>query len=159
MPFGRVSCPPLPAHPQAQPATAGGQLTPATPITCHTLHAVVPARCCVLRQLVSDRQTTRDTWRGNASDHPSCTDRCAQGVAIRAALEGQAPSGWRGAGPGHRFVRARDDAEAQYRARVQQERLGLLAPVPTLDQPPAQDDHPAGACHGPELDTPGTLDI
>ncbi|MCM2332759.1 MAG: hypothetical protein NDI82_02295 [Anaeromyxobacteraceae bacterium] len=137
-----VSCPSLLVLPEAPPATAGGQLTPSTPIACQTLHAVVPASCCVLRQLVSERQRTRDVWRGQGSDHPTCTERCAQGVAIRAELAGALPAAWRGVGPGHRFTRTRDDVEAQYRARMRQERSGLLAPVPTVDLPPGESDPP-----------------
>lgn len=126
----------------AEPAPAAGDVTPSTPIACRTLHAIVPARCCVLRQLVSARQRTRDGWRGQAGDHPSCTDRCAQGVAIRKALVSAMPDAWEGAGPGHRFTRTRDDVEEQYRARVRQERIGLLAPVPTVDLPPGESDAP-----------------
>jgi hypothetical protein len=137
-----VSCLPLPAQPEAPLATAGGQLTPCTPITCNTLHVIVPARCCVLRQLVSERQTTADTWRGTAGEFPSCTRKCSQGVEIRAALNGQGPSRWEGAGPGHRFSRTRADVEEQYRARIRQERSGLLDPVPSQDHPPGELDTP-----------------
>lgn len=139
--------PPAPSPAQfpelAAASPAAGGLTPDTPIACRTLHAIVPARCCVLRQLLSQRQRTADTWRGIASEHPSCTHRCAQGVAIREELAAAMGAAWRGAGPGRRFIRTRDNQEEQHRARKRQERRGLLTPVPTVDQPPGdQDLHP-----------------
>ena len=80
-------------------------LSPGTPISCATLHAIIPARCCVLRQLVSERQRTIQGSRGQGGEFPTCTDRCDQGVALREALaEGVAPEGWKGEGPGGRFL-------------------------------------------------------
>lgn len=91
---------------------------------------------CVARQQVSDLQRTRDTERGQAPEYPSCqTDRCATGRAIRALLDPQR-KGWRGVGPGGRFLPMRSDLAQQEAARQRQAAAGLLEDVPTLDAPP-----------------------
>jgi hypothetical protein len=95
------------------------------------------ARVCVARQAASDAQRTRDTWRGQGFDHPSCvTEKCAQGRAIRAVLDPTHAMRWRGAGPNARFGKGRSDAVEQYEARCRLEAVGLLAEVPTVDTEP-----------------------
>jgi hypothetical protein len=117
-------------------------------IACRALHAIVPARVCLLRQAVSRRQRTQDTCRGQGSMFPSCTDKCEQGAAIRAAVPGADRVRWRGAGPGGRFDRGRDRAAGQMAARRRLELVGLLDLPPSIDAPPrdAQDAH---ECAGP----------
>ncbi len=89
---------------------------------------------------MSDAHRTSDAERGQCGDFPSCyTSRCAQGRAVRLALEARgAHLEWRGAGPNGRFSRGRGDAERQYAARVALERVGLLDAVPTCDAPAAE---------------------
>lgn len=106
-------------------------------VRCATLGCTVMARVCVARQAASDSQRTRDTWRGQGFDYPNCvTERCAQGRAVRDALDPTRLMRWRGAGPGGRFDRGRKDAPQQYEARVRLERVGLLDAVPTVDAEP-----------------------
>lgn len=98
----------------------------------------LPARICVARQAASDAQRTRDTWRGQGFDYPLCvSERCAQGRAIRAALDPTHAVRWRGAGPNGRFDRGRSDAVEQYEARQRLAAVGLLDEVPTVDAEPA----------------------
>lgn len=71
---------------------------------CRTLGCDVDARRCVMRQLVSEVQRTKDGWRGQASEYPSCvTEGCAQGRGVREALDPHAGVAFRGVGPGGRF--------------------------------------------------------
>ena len=103
---------------------------------CRTLACFVEARVCVARQLASDLQRTRDTWRGEASDYPHCvTAQCAQGRGIREALDPAAAVQWRGVGPGRRFVHARRDAASVAKARARKRASGLLDDAPTIDTP------------------------
>jgi hypothetical protein len=120
------------------PAPAG-ELTPGSPIRCAALHATVPARCCLLRQQVARVQVTRDRHRGTSPDFPSCL-RCAQGAALSAAIG--TDDVWRGCGAGGRSqqIRTRRDRDAQERARERLERRGLLALVPSVDEPPGEPD-------------------
>jgi hypothetical protein len=108
---------------------------------CSTLHATVRARVCIVRQLRSEEQVTRDTWRGQGSDYPSCTQRCAQGCAIRAALGGELlRADVRGPLRGSRGFglrrRERPDLSEQVVARARLRVVGLLEIPPSLDEPP-----------------------
>lgn len=103
---------------------------------CFTLAAEVEACRCVARQRASDVQQTNDTWRGQASEYPSCvTSRCAQGRAVREALDPSAEVAWRGVGPGGRFTPARRDVESLARAKARQRAQGLLEEASTIDGP------------------------
>lgn len=116
-------------------------MSPEAPIRCVTLHATVPARCCILRQAVARTGRTLQASRGQGTTFPSC-DGCRQGAKIRAAIDGADRITWRGAGPGHRFERE-GIACAQLAARRRLELVGALGPVPTIDTPAAPD--PQGA--------------
>ncbi|WP_242344017.1 hypothetical protein [Anaeromyxobacter terrae] len=115
------------------------RLTLDSPIRCERLRGVLSARCCVLRQLVAASGRTRQTSRGQGPLYPSC-DGCPQGVEVRAAAEGAAALRWRGAGPGGRFAREREDGAAQEAARRRLELAGMLDDAPTLDAPPMEDE-------------------
>lgn len=66
------------------------------------------ARTCVARQQATDAQRTQQASRGQGTDYPLCDSRkCAQGRAIREALEPRMAARWRGVGPGGRFAGAR----------------------------------------------------
>lgn len=80
------------------------RLQPDDVFRCQALGCDVDARRCVMRQLVSQVQRTRDGWRGQASEYPSCvTETCAQGRGVREALDPGAGISFRGVGPGGRF--------------------------------------------------------
>lgn len=112
------------------------RLAPDATVECRTLKCTLAACRCVARQMASDVQRTKDTWRGEASAYPHCvTDRCAQGRGVRAALDPSAGVTWRGAGPGKRFEASRRDVEAVARARARQRAEGLLDEAPTIDGP------------------------
>jgi hypothetical protein len=99
--------------------------------------ALLPAHVCVARQLASECQRTKDTWRGEASAYPSCvTERCAQGRGIREALDPDASVKFRGAGPGGRFERGRKDVAKQHAAKARLRAKGLLEDVRVLDVDP-----------------------
>jgi hypothetical protein len=103
-------------------------------VACVTLDCTVPAHVCVARQLASDVQRTRDTWRGQGSEYPSCvTARCAQGRGIREALDRNATVAWRGEGPGGRLSRLRSDLQEQHAARSRLALVGLLDDARTVD--------------------------
>jgi hypothetical protein len=105
-------------------------------VCCRTLQCTLRASQCVARQLASDIQKTKDTWRGEASSYPHCvTERCAQGRGVREALDPTAKVAWRGAGPGGRFEPGKRGAEAVARARSRLKAVGLLDDVPTCDLP------------------------
>jgi hypothetical protein len=112
-------------------------LAPDEPIRCVKLHAIVSARVCALRQRVSEIQRTTQLSRGQGGDFPSCTERCAQGAAVKAALGPAGRLSWRGSGPGHRFAQERCRA-AQYAARGRLEAIGLLDVPPSIDEPPGE---------------------
>jgi hypothetical protein len=110
------------------------RVQPHDPVSCVTLDCTVPAHVCVARQLASDAQRTRDTWRGQGSEYPSCvTARCAQGRGIREALEPGAKVAWRGEGPGGRLSRLRSDLPEQHAARTRLAVVGLTEAVSTVD--------------------------
>ena len=104
---------------------------------CERLNGqLVQAHVCVARQKASDIQRTQDTHRGEASEYPSCvSSQCAQGRAIRRALDPKARMTWVGAGPGGRFQRERSRKvrSAQEAARARLERVGMLERPRTLD--------------------------
>lgn len=106
-------------------------LAPDSPIRCEPLHATVPARCCVKRQLIAATGRTKQLNRGQGTMYPSC-DGCAFGEAIRDALDPERRLSWRGSGPGHRFERERR-WDGQQAARERLEAAGRLDPVPTID--------------------------
>jgi hypothetical protein len=118
------------------------QLTLESCFRCDVLHAVVSVRCCLKRQRVSRRQRTRDTHRGQCSDFPSCTDRCAQGVAIRRDTPGANRVRWRGAGQDGRMLPGQSPRTKglQVEARRRLELAGLLAVPPCIDAPPLEPD-------------------
>lgn len=132
-----MSCSPDSAIPGVQAPPPGGELALSSRFACHVLHAIVPVRCCLVRQATIRRQRTKDTWRGQGTIFPSC-DGCTQGAAIRAAVGVLVT--WRGRGPGGRFDRGRDPARrgiaAQRAARARLRVVGLLDIVPCLDEPP-----------------------
>jgi hypothetical protein len=135
------------ARPPVEAAGVGepGTLGPDDPIRCDTLHATIPARCCVQRQLVSARQRTADTWRGQGSAFPSCTIHCAQGCAVRAALGPDDTPGWRGQGSGGRCLKEQRDVFKQMSARRRLLVVGLLDAAPRIldvdpDPTPEPDD-------------------
>lgn len=113
---------------------------PAHVIVCRTLGCeVLPAGVCVARQVASEVQRTKDTWRGNAGDYPHCvTEKCAQGRAVREALDPTAAALWKGEGAGGRIVarRSRKELAAQEKARSAKERVGLLDEVRVVDVHP-----------------------
>lgn len=113
-----------------------------TPIDCRTLGCKsLLARVCVARQAASDAQRTRDTWRGQGFDYPHCvTEKCAQGRAIRNALDPTHVMRWRGAGANLRFDKGRRDAVQQYEAKVRMQWAGLLEDVRSMDE--AREDEP-----------------
>jgi hypothetical protein len=103
---------------------------------CFTLAAEVEACRCVARQRASEVQKTQDSWRGQASEHPSCvTERCAQGRAVREALDPSVTVTFKGTGPGGRFTPARRDVESLARAKARQRAQGLLEEASTIDGP------------------------
>lgn len=127
------------------PAQAGELTTLAAPFYCVALSCVLRAGCCVVRQAVSRAQRTHQGSRGQASDYPSCTERCAQGRGVREAVGGDVT--WRGSGPGGRFDGGRRGGMLAMLAGRERLRLvGLLDPVPTCDaapqpvEPPEPDD-------------------
>ena len=101
---------------------------------CTPLHAVIPARLCILRQRACAGHRTRDTWRGQAAPFPTCAD-CPLGRAVRRAVRGAA----RPAPPGPRL---RPDWAEQLAARRAYWLAGLLDRVPSLDEPPDTDEPP-----------------
>jgi hypothetical protein len=125
-------------------ADLGGQtIFPFVAFRCDRLDGeVIPVHVCVARQAASDAQANRtNRERGQASDYPSCvTSLCATGRAMREALDPHGVIRWRGAGPNGRFERGRRDAREQRAAFTRLQARGLLAPVPSLDEPPADDD-------------------
>jgi hypothetical protein len=109
---------------------------PDTVFDCRALGCQFTARICVTRQMASDLQRTKDTWRGEASIYPRCvTERCAQGRGIREALDPAAGVTWHGAGPGKRFEPSRRDAVEVARARARLRACGALDEAPTIDTP------------------------
>ncbi len=119
-------------------------ITPETRFDCVALSCRgMKVSVCVARQIASGAQRTRDTWRGQGSEFPTCvTERCAQGRAIR-----EATSGWLERRPepflGNRRSPAVQRALNETRARRRLERVGLLGDVPTiddLDREPASHD-------------------
>jgi hypothetical protein len=124
-------------------------IAPQSLIRCSTLACSLRAQICVVRQLASDRQRTHDTWRGIASEYPSCrTDRCAQGKAVREALEASATGSrraWAGEGPGGRWLPLRSDLAEQHAARERLASVGLLRDVPSFDEPPSEASESAAA--------------
>lgn len=145
--------PPAPAVEAAQPPpqlalwVVDGEGLPPRPwriyrdsiVACSTLGCSVPAHVCVARQQASELQTTHDTWRGTASEHPSCvTERCAQGRGVRAALDPNAGVSWSGTGPRGRMAGRgrRADRAAQEAAREALRRAGGLEEVRVLDVDP-----------------------
>lgn len=122
------------------------QLSPAAVFFCRRLRCTLSARPCALRQSASDKQRTRDTWRGEAGEYPSCvTSRCAQGREVRAAVEAAGQVSWKGAGPGGRFCRDRHNLKAQHQARQRLARIGALDAVPTIDREPFGNARPTFA--------------
>lgn len=112
------------------------RLHPSDTFNCTSLSCRnMTVRACVERQAASEAQKTKDTWRGEASLYPSCTDRCEQGITIRASLAPTVTVRWLGAGPGKRFARA-FSAQVQTGARRRWAAAGLLEPVPTIDDIP-----------------------
>lgn len=107
---------------------------------CERLNGeVLQAHVCVARQKASDLQRTKDSWRGEAGDYPTCvTVKCAQGRAIRAALDPDAKDAWKGSGAGGRIVarRPREELAAQETARSAKARVGLLDEGRILDVDP-----------------------
>jgi hypothetical protein len=98
-----------------------------------------PIWACLLRQAANRTAgRTADTWRGQASLHPGCY-RCPQGLELAAAVPGAELVTWRGAGPGGRFERGKPHADAQAAARKRLQLVGLLEPVPFIDQAPAEE--------------------
>lgn len=105
-------------------------------IDCRALGCSLSAGVCVTRQLASQVQRTKDTWRGEASSYPTCvTERCAQGRGIREALDPAAGVSWRGCGPGGRFEPAKRGGEGVARAKARLGAVGLLDNVSTCDGP------------------------
>jgi hypothetical protein len=72
---------------------------------CERLNVTnLPACICVTRQRVTDLQRTRQSSRGQGTDYPLCDTRtCEQGRSLRERLDPNAPTTWRGSGPGGRF--------------------------------------------------------
>jgi hypothetical protein len=134
-----VSCSPLAAIVEHHAVAPAAGLTPSSPIHCTALRAIVPARCCALRQKAARVQVTKDRHRGTASEFPSCL-RCAEGRAIREALGASVDVGAVGGARGgfHRQARRSQAArEAQAVARRRLELVGALDVPPCLDEPPA----------------------
>lgn len=128
------------------------QLSPSAAIHCRRLQCTLPARACVLRQLVSDRQRTRDTWRGVAGEYPSCVTRtCAQGREVRAAVEAAGALRWRGAGLHGHWSPLRGDVRAQNEARQRLARVGALDPVSSIDCEPFGDTRAVFAADSPAI--------
>ena len=115
------------------------QLDPASRFRCRALGCTLRVGCCLLRQAVSRRQRTTQISRGVGGDFPSCSDACAQGAEIRRAVA--LSVSWRGHGPGGRFEGgpARGTLRAQLEARWRLQVVGLLEPVPSMDEPPAEE--------------------
>ena len=112
-----------------------------TPFHCRVLHATIPVRLCVLRQVANQRNGTRDTWRGQGAKFPSCTPACHQGREVRANAVGEGKITWEGRGPGHMFEPGRRGGIAeQLVARQRLARLGLLSPIPSMDEPPPEEE-------------------
>jgi hypothetical protein len=105
---------------------------------CLTLGCDVRAKTCVIRQLASAQQRTRDTWRGQGTDYPHCvTEDCAQGRGIREALDPETKLAWRGAGLHGRFGQRRtSDVAAQQDAKRRLRVVGALDDISTLDVDP-----------------------
>jgi hypothetical protein len=117
------------------------RLQPQDVFDCATLSCRgMTVATCVTRQLVSEAQRTRDTWRGEAGEFPHCvTERCAQGRCIREALDPKVQLRWKGAGQKGRVMPLRRGAVAQQiQARERMSLAGLLDPVPTIDQGPRE---------------------
>jgi hypothetical protein len=117
-----------------------GELTPCSPFRCAVLHAILPVRVCLLRQAVSARQRTHDTWRGQGSDFPSCTERCALGAKVRRSVAGADSVTWKGSGQNRRVALASprhrmEQLVAMRRLAV----VGLLEIPPCLDEPPSDE--------------------
>ena len=114
-------------------------LTTRTTFRCVALNCDgMTAGVCSARQATSEAQ--RVNWRagrGRAPDYPHCvTETCAQGRAIRNALDPERTIRFHGSGPGGRFARDRSDLAQQHASRKRMERAGLLGDVPTLDEEP-----------------------
>lgn len=129
------------------PAPLAGEIAPSSPIRCLRLHATLPARICLLRQLVTDRQ--RPTVVGlrsavgrrcSVSVFPSCdTATCSQGRAVREALDPARAQTWRGRGLGGRFDGGRGDLAAQLAAHARLRLVGMLEVVPSCDDEPPEE--------------------
>ena len=105
-------------------------------VPCAAMGCPVPAHVCVARQHASELQRTRDSWRGQCPEYPSCvTERCAQGRGVRNALDPNASVAWKGTGPLGRVpgTMPHRKRRAQEAARDRLEREGMLDPVRTLD--------------------------
>lgn len=110
----------------------GEPLPPDATFHCDALACTLRVRVCLVRQAISRRQRTADTWRGQAATFPTCTATCIQGAEIRRAAGG-ASVAWRGAGAGGRSTRERSGRWHQAAARRRLQLVGLLDPVPTID--------------------------
>ena len=96
---------------------------------CARLHVTLAVGVCLARQpRPGDGARTQDTWRGQGAIFPSCA-ACPQGRLIRAAVDPDALVQLRG--PGERRNRFVEVA-----ARRWLERVGLLDPVPSRNEPP-----------------------
>jgi hypothetical protein len=121
------------------------RLDPFYRFPCQTLRCETRAGECVRRQLDTEGQGTRDTWRGQAAEFPSCNTKCLQGAAVRAALDPasrvaleaaaeKARGPARGAsGFGLRRRRSKKDRDRQVEAKERQAQVGLLDDAPTID--------------------------
>lgn len=116
------------------------RLPDSTRFACRALACTVTARECAFRQAVSAVSRTGDTWRGQASEFPSCSARCAQGRGIAAALSPATLAEIREEAARHARHRGAElspaQKAAQERARKRMEREGLLDPTPSLDGGP-----------------------
>ncbi len=111
---------------------------PESRFDCTTLGCQgLQVKVCVARQLASEKQRTKDSWRGEGGDFPHCvTEKCAQGRGLREALAPGVKVSWLGAGPGKRFDRGRKGRALQIAAQIRQRRIGLLDRVRVLDLDP-----------------------
>jgi len=97
---------------------------------CLTLRCRLPAGDCVARQVESEVRT-QQARRGQAPPYPMCTVACADGRGIRARLLPFVSSRREGGiWHGHRLRYGEESARRRLELR------GLLAPVPSLDEPP-----------------------
>jgi hypothetical protein len=109
-------------------------LKPDDLVPCDKLHSTIPARVCVMRQRISDLQTTQDHHRGTSTEYPHCvTARCALGRHRREILDPDHTHPDRSSSLVSRRRFSKSEQAAQLAARARKAKVGLLDETSTVD--------------------------